>query len=118
MNPNPNNDFNRVTNGRPIDRTKVSHLVGSNPISHNMNAIHQPYIADKRKKSINGCFGSSGVMGSLTNPHSNMGKDMVKTKNFNPPQVLFDRTLTKKDTWKAKPKLQWTEPKGHKLTLQ
>mmetsp|Transcript_5585 Transcript_5585/g.8803 ORF Transcript_5585/g.8803 Transcript_5585/m.8803 type:complete len:127 (-) Transcript_5585:23-403(-) len=118
LNPSPFTDHNKVNRqSRPIDRTKIAHLTGTNPISH--NSENQSFcIPEKRKKSINGCFGSSGVTQSLTNNYSNMAKDMVRTKNFNPPQVLFDRAVTKKDVWSVKQRAQWTEPKGQKLTLQ
>ena len=57
---------------------------------------------------------------ALSNPHSNMGKDMVATKNCNKPQVLFDavKQRSKEGTHKAKAQVGWVQPRTQRLTLQ
>ena len=47
-------------------------------------------IPATRQKALQGCFVSTGMNFALSNPHSNMGKDMVATKNTNKPAVLFE----------------------------
>ena len=78
-------------------------MLGSAPIKHEVT-VKNYAIPKQRQQALNGCFGSTGMGNALSNPHSNMGKDMVGTKNYNKPQVLFNAVKQGKDTWKAKPK--------------
>ena len=47
-----------------------------------------------------------------------MNKDLIQSKNVNPPQVVFDSIKKGKDTWKNKAQVQWVQPKNQRLTLQ
>jgi len=60
------------------------------------------------------------MAGSLSNNHSNMNKDMIQSKNVNPPNVVFDaiKTNGKDRKWENKAQVQWVQPKNQRLTLQ
>ena len=100
-----------------IRETKVKHLVGTGVIAHDQS-IKIKSIPSNRQTSIAGCMGSSGMAGALSNPHSNMNKDMIRSKNVNPPSVVFDSVKKPKETWKNKAQVSWVQPKNQRLTLQ
>jgi hypothetical protein len=80
---------------------RVNMLQGSTPMKHDQS-VKNYNIPAPRQKALQGCFGSSGMGNALSNPHSNMGKGMVTTKNTNKPAVLFDTAKKGKETWKNK----------------
>lgn len=49
-----------------------------------------------------------------------MNKDMIQSKNVNPPNVVFDaiKTNGKDRAWENKAQVQWVQPKNQRLTLQ
>ena len=88
---------------KPDVARRVMENLGQTPMKHD-SAVKNYEIPQQRQKALQSCFGSTGMGNALFNPHSNMGKDMVATKNTNKPQVLFDAVKKGKEEWKAKPK--------------
>ena len=109
--------FGQPTPAKKIMAPKVRELVGSNTaIAHNPQP-QSSFIKDGRLKSLTGCYGSSGMMDSLSNPFSN-NKSLTKTDKQIKPYEIRETLTGPRKVWNAKPKVDWVQPKGQKLTLQ
>ena len=47
-----------------------------------------------------------------------MNKDLIRSKNTNPPAVVFQSVNKPREVWKNKAQVQWVQPKNQRLTLQ
>lgn len=68
------------------------------------SSVTNKQIPKTRQKSLAGCFGSSGMMDSMTNNYSGTA-GMLQTKNTATPAQVFDaiKKKAKVQTLKSKP---------------
>ena len=67
-----------------MTKTKEKELIGTNPIAHIANDEYV-HASTKRLQNLNGIFGSSGMMQSLSSNHDN--NELANSKNKSTPFV-------------------------------
>jgi len=95
-------------------------LAGSNHVNpgteHELKTAFGRYGSPEKHSRVDRILNSQGMQGSLAYQDNDISHGLVDAKATN--RSLFGKTELRKETWRPKTTLRWTEEKKVPLSLQ